>query len=130
MGLVRRMMGPSNRAMLFPTSLRPVTACSRPVPCWRNAGLTLVEVMVSLTLMATVMVGFIASFVQSRRVTESNVLHAAATSMIYGVIEQIKQLDYFDLLPNYETDPFAPTATTPPYLRVRINQSTVVWLKV
>lgn len=93
-------------------------------------GLTLVEVMVSLTLMATVMVGFIGSFIQSRRVTESNVLHAAATSMIYGVIEQIKQLDYSDLLPNYETDPFAPVTLTPPYLRVRINQSTVVWLKV
>lgn len=96
----------------------------------RRGGLTLVEVMVSLVLMATVMVGFIASFVQSRRVTESNVLHAAATSMIYGIVEQIKQLDYTNLLPNYEVDPFAPVATTPPYIRVRINQSTVVWLKV
>lgn len=97
---------------------------------YRPTGLTLVEVMVSLTLMATIMVGFIGTFVQSRRITESNVLHAAATSMIYGIIEQIKQLDYTNLLPNYEVDPFAPTATTPPYLRVRINQSTVVWLKV
>lgn len=96
----------------------------------RPTGLTLVEVMVSLTLMATIMVGFIGTFVQSRRITESNVLHAAATSMIYGIIEQIKQLDYTNLLPNYEVDPFAPTATTPPYLRVRVNQSTVVWLKV
>ena len=86
-------------------------------------GLTLVEVMVALVLMATVMVGFIASFIQSRRVTESNVLHAAATSMIYGIIEQMKQLDYSTLLPNYEVDPFAPVATTPPYIRVRLNQS-------
>ncbi len=96
----------------------------------RVRGLTLVEVMVSMTLMATVMVGFIGSFIQSRRVTESNVLHAAATSMAYGIIEQIKQLDYSTLLPNYEVDPFAPVAKTPPYIRVRINQSTVVWLKV
>ncbi len=95
-----------------------------------RGGLTLVEVMVSITLMATVMVGFIGSFIQSRRVTESSVLHAAGTSLIYGIIEQIKQLDYATLLPNYEVDPFAPVATTPPYLRVRLNQSTVAWIKV
>ncbi|MDP3073292.1 MAG: prepilin-type N-terminal cleavage/methylation domain-containing protein [Opitutaceae bacterium] len=96
----------------------------------RSAGLTLVEVMVSLVLMSAVMVGFITSFIQSRRVTESSVLHAAATSIVYGIIEQIKQLDYSSLLPNYAVDPFAPVAKTPPYVRVRINQSTVVWLKV
>lgn len=95
----------------------------------KRRGLTLVEIMVALFLMSTLMAGFIASFVQSRRVTESNVLHAAATSVIYGIIEQIKQLDYATLLPNYETDPFAPVGKTPPYIRVRINQSQVVWLQ-
>ncbi|MBA3849632.1 MAG: hypothetical protein C0502_06505 [Opitutus sp.] len=92
-------------------------------------GLTLVEVMVAITLMAGVMLAFISTFIQSRRVTESSVLHAAATSLIYGIIEQIKQLDYATLLPNYETDPFAPASKTPPYVRVRLNQSTVIWLK-
>ena len=99
----------------------------------REHGLTLVEVMVSLTLMATVMLSFISAFVQSRRVTESSVLHAAATSMVYGIVEQIKQLDYATLLPNYEIDPFAPAgagAPVPPYVRVRINQSTVKWIQV
>lgn len=86
--------------------------------------------MVALTLMTTVMLTFLGTSIQSRRITESSVLHAAATSMIYGLIEQIKQLDYATLLPNYETDPFAPVAKTPPYIRVRLNQSTVVWLKV
>jgi prepilin-type N-terminal cleavage/methylation domain-containing protein len=100
-----------------------------PLHAGRRRGLTLVEVMVALVLMATVMAGFIATFIQSRRVTESNVLHAAATSMIYGIIEQLKQLEYNTLLPNYETDPFAPVALTPPYMRVRVNQSTVVWLR-
>ncbi len=93
-------------------------------------GLTLVEVMVSLTLMAGVMLGFIGTFIQSRRVTESSVLHAAATSMIYGIVEQIKQLDYTTQLPNYEADPFAPSTQSPPYFRVRLNQSTVIWLQV
>ncbi len=96
----------------------------------QSRGVTLVEVMVALTLMAGVMLGFIGTFIQSRRVTESSVLHAAATSMIYGVIEQIKQLDYTTLLPSYETDPFAPSDLDPPYFRVRLNQSKVVWLKV
>lgn len=89
--------------------------------------------MVSLTLMATVMLSFISAFIQSRRVTESSVLHAAATSMIYGIIEQIKELDYATLVPNYEVDPYAPTgvgAPVPPYVRVRINQSVVKWLQV
>lgn len=93
-------------------------------------GLTLVEVMVSLTLMATVTLAFISSFIQSRRVTESSVLHAAATSMVYGVIEQIKQLDYTTLLPNYEEDPAEPDDLDPPYVRVRINQDKIVWLRV
>lgn len=109
---------PSNPVMRLPGHRR------------KQTGLTLVEVMVALTLMAGVMLGFIGTFVQSRRVTESSVLHAAATSMMYGIIEQIKQLDYTTLLPSYETDPFAPTSKTPPYFRVRLNQSTVVWLKV
>ena len=86
--------------------------------------------MISLTIAATVSLGFISSFIQSRRITESSVLHAAATSIVFGVIEQIKQLDYSTMLPNYETDPFAPTSKVPPYLRVRLNQSNVAWLSV
>lgn len=93
-------------------------------------GLTLVEVMVSLTLMATVTLAFISAFIQSRRMTESSVLHAAATSMVYGIIEQIKQLDYGSLLPNYEEDPSDPDDLDPPYVRVRINQDKIVWLRV
>ena len=85
--------------------------------------------MVALTLMATVMLAFVSAVVQSRRVTESSILHAAATSMIYGMVEQIKQQEYMTLLPSYEVDPYAPSALTPPYIRVRINQSTVVWLR-
>lgn len=111
-----------NRRTFWPTPPPPRPLTSR-------TGLTLVETMVALTLMATVMLGFISAFVQSRRVTESSILHAAATSMIYGMIEQIKQMDYVTLLPSYEVDPFAPTSVTPPYIRLRVNQSTVKWLK-
>jgi Tfp pilus assembly protein PilV len=98
-------------------------------PANNRSALTLVEVMVSLTLMASVMLGFISTFIQSRRMTEASILHAAATSMVFGMIEQIKQLDYSTLLPSYEVDPFAPSSVSPPYVRVRVNQSEVKWLR-
>src|SRR5688572_11317690 len=51
----------------------------------RRRGLTLVEVMVSLMLLAGVMVCFLAAFMQSRRMTEGSVLNAACTSLVYGL---------------------------------------------
>jgi len=95
-------------------------------------GLTLVEVMVSLTLMATVMLGFLSAFLQSRRVTESSVLHAAASSLMYGIVEQIKGLSYTDLLPSISEDEDAPAdvRSKPPYMRIRINQDVTKWLRV
>lgn len=86
--------------------------------------------MVSLTLMATVMLGFIGTFIQSRRTTEASVLHAACTSVVYGIMEQIKQLEYSTLLPNTVVDPTDAAATPAPNVRVRINQNTVKWLQV
>lgn len=86
--------------------------------------------MVSLTLMATVMLGFIGTFIQSRRTTEASVLHAACTSVIYGIIEQIKQLEYTESLPSQVVDPTDSGSTAAPNVRVRINQNTVKWLRV
>lgn len=96
----------------------------------RHHGLTLVEVMVSLGILAMFMGGFLAAYVQSRKVTESTVMHAAATSIVYGIIEQIKQLDYATMLPNAVADPGDLDATTPPLIRVRLNQNTMRWLRV
>jgi len=100
----------------------------------RRRGLTLVEVMVSMTIMATVMLGFLGTFVQSRRITEASVLHAAASSMLYGIIEQIKGLEYTELLPSQTDDyhPDNPTQLlgTAPFVRVRLNQDRTVWLRV
>lgn len=96
----------------------------------RFAGFTLVEVMIAGILLATALMGFLGSFIQSRRVTEASVMHAAATSLVYGIVEQIKGLDYATLIPNTEVDADAPAASTPPYVRVRINQSYTAWLRV
>jgi hypothetical protein len=75
-----------------------------------------------LTLMATVMLGFLSAFLQSRRVTESSVLHAAASSLMYGIVEQIKGLAYTELLPSISEDDDAPADVRdkPPYKRIRI----------
>ena len=94
------------------------------------AGVTLVEVMVALVIQATVMLGIIGSFLYSRRLTESTVLNAACTSVVYGIIEQIKQLEYSELLPSQTADPTDASNTPAPNVRVRINQNTVKWLQV
>lgn len=87
-----------------------------------------------MTIMATVMLGFLGTFLQSRRISESSVLHAAASSMVYGLIEQIKGLEYTKSLPSTEDDY---TSAEPPvllgeapFVRVRLNQDRTVWLRV
>lgn len=105
----------------------------------RFKAVTLVEAMISLFIMAMFMLGFMSAFIQSRRITESSVLHAAATSVIYGIIEQVKALDYATALPyngdtdptnDPDTDPTDANNTLPPYVRVRINQDNIRWLRV
>lgn len=85
--------------------------------------------MVSLAILTTVMLGFLGTFIQSRRTTEGSVMHAAVTGLVYGIVEQIKGLDYTTLVPSMAADPLAPSPAAPPYIRVRINQDRVVWLQ-
>jgi prepilin-type N-terminal cleavage/methylation domain-containing protein len=118
---------------LYPGDCLPESVgSSRTARNKRRRGLTLVEVMVSLTLLATIMLGFISAFLQSRRITESSVLHAAASSLFYGVVEQIKGLSYTELLPSTAVDNDAPidVRNLPPYMRIRINQDVTKWLRV
>ncbi|MBL9209197.1 MAG: hypothetical protein JNL92_01950 [Opitutaceae bacterium] len=86
--------------------------------------------MVSLAILAAFMIGFLMAFVQSRRLTETSIMHAAATSIVYGIIEQIKQLDYASSLPSQVADPGDPDSTTPPLMRVRLSQNALKWLRV
>ena len=113
---------------------------------WRTRrATTLIEVMISMWLLATVMLGFLGAFLQSRRFTESSVLNAACTSLIYGLIEQMKGLSYgskqvidghvySDSLPNStidENDPNLTGSETEPFntIRLRVNQDLTVWLR-
>jgi hypothetical protein len=74
--------------------------------------------MVAMLLLAIALVMFLGSFLQSRRVTEASVLHAAASSLVYGLLEQMKGLDY-DSLPN--RDPA--DATAPWLITLRVSQA-------
>lgn len=103
----------------------------------KSRGVTLVEAAISLMIMSLFMIGFMSAFIQSRRVTEASVLHAAATSVVYGIIEQIKGFSYDNSLPfnGTDTDPTAtdpndPDNTPPPCMRIRINQGVMKWIRV
>ncbi len=85
--------------------------------------------MIATSLLTAVLLGFLGTFVKSRRTTEGAVMHAATTSLVYGIVEQIKALDYTTLVPSVTVDSLAPVTSTPPYIRVRINQDQVVWLR-
>lgn len=111
---------------------------SNPSPHWKTrTALTLVEVMIAMGLLGGVALGFLGTFVQSRRVAEASVMHAAATSLVYGLIEQMKGFDYVNLMPSTATDANQATldafpgagAKSAPYIRVRINQDQVTWLQ-
>lgn len=103
---------------------------SAPRQLRNQRGLTLVEIMVASTLMVGLMAAFLTTFIQSRRISEASVLQSACVSLVYGLLEQMKGLDYTTLIPSYEVDPFAPVASTPPYIRLRIHQDLTVWLRV
>lgn len=123
-------MAPHSRPVTTAESRRHPPLIFSQHPARSIRAVTLVEAMISLFVLALVMLGLIGNFVQSRRISEGSVLHAAATSLVYGMIEQIKELDYVSLLPNYETDPAEPNGLTPPYIRLRVNQDRVVWIRV
>lgn len=68
-----------------------------------------------MLLLAMGLIGFLGTSLQSRRVTESSVLHAAASSLVYGLLEQMKGIDYISL-PNRDSaaDPWRVTLRLSP----------------
>lgn len=63
---------------------------SRPRRC---RGLTLVEVMFAVGVLTIAVGGVLATFMQSRRLTEGSVYQNAALTIVQGYIEQIKNMD-------------------------------------
>jgi type II secretory pathway pseudopilin PulG len=118
---MKKVLIPTLPSMFFASRSRP----KKP----STSGITLVESMVALMIFATVTLGFLATFLQSRKSTENNVMHSAVTAFVYGMMEQIKGANYTDQLPSYVSDPDAPSIT-PPLIRLHVNQDQAVWLRV
>ena len=74
---------PPRRNLLRATDYRSPSPASR---FRETRALSLVEVMCSIFILGLVMLGLIGNFIQSRRVTESAVLHAAATADAAGQV--------------------------------------------
>lgn len=116
-------------------SIRSPVARSR----HHERGVTLVEVMTAMIVLSMVMLGLLSTLLQSRRTTEGAILHAASTSLIYGIVEQLKQLNYDDIPSQEEDDKevdasgalvVASSRTDPPLFRIQINQDLVKWVQV
>ena len=94
--------------------------CAPPRPAidriWHCGAITLVEVMCSMFILSLFMLGFLSTMMQSRRFTEASVIQSAATSTMYGLIEQMKGLDYSTQIPAYDS------ATSTYYVFLRQDQ--------
>lgn len=132
--LLRRSSSPPRSGVL--SDAAPVFSSFSPRP-WCGSlhlprslrALTLVEVMFALLIQAMVMLAIIGSFIHSRRITEGSVLHAAASSLVYGIIEQMKGLDYDTSIPNLVAGE-NPTGSGAPFVQVRVNQDEHAYLRV
>jgi hypothetical protein len=114
-----------NHAAPSPSALLFVRRC-------KARAVTLVESMVAMFVLAVFLIGFLVTVINSRRITEAAVMHAAATSIVYGFVEQIKQLSYTASLPSLvpDTGNPSPTPPLPPFVRLRLNQNEFKWLRV
>lgn len=64
-------------------------ACSvRP----KKTGFTLVEVLVAMGVFTIVSLGLLSMIIGSRKVSEGNIVQSSATSLLYGVVEQMKTM--------------------------------------
>jgi len=66
-------------------------------PCKRSQGFTLIELMVGITLLAILMVGFVPVFAQGLAQSSSARFKSVATNIAREKIEQIRQLDYREI---------------------------------
>lgn len=67
--------------------------------------MTLVEVMVALSVMVIVLVGVLATFIQSRRLTAATLAQNCALTIVQGYVEQLKNLPLKDFVNASPTDP-------------------------
>ncbi len=106
----------------FPPNQIPAESVSK-----RLSGLTLIEVMVASAILGVVVAGSLAALLQSRRLTEGSIYQSAATTVVQGYLEQIKetaidQIPYYSgttLIPGSENDPIVGVSSTKRRLAIK-----------
>ena len=86
--------------------------------------MTLVEVMVSMTILLLIMAGLIATMIQSRRMTEGSIRQNMAVNIVTSYLEQMKGMANTSLtispIPTQDdeatSDTLTPSTGTPPSL--------------
>jgi prepilin-type N-terminal cleavage/methylation domain-containing protein len=69
-------------------------------------GLTLIEVVIALSILALSLGGILAALMQSRRLTEGSVIQNSAMTVMQGYVEQIKNMELKDVV-HADKDPAA-----------------------
>lgn len=67
-------------------------------------GMTLVEVVIALSILALSLGGILAALIQSRRLTEGSVAQNSALTIVQGYVEQMKNMELMQIV-NSATDP-------------------------
>ncbi|HVU18939.1 MAG TPA: prepilin-type N-terminal cleavage/methylation domain-containing protein [Candidatus Didemnitutus sp.] len=77
----------------------------------QNRGMTLVEVVTALAILAMTLTGILAIQLQSRRLTEGSVYQNTALTIVQGYLEQMKNMDLNSLI-NADTNGNAQLSST------------------
>jgi len=89
--------------------------------------MTLMEVVMALSIMAVVMAGILATFMQTRRLASASIAQNCAITIVQGYIEQLKGLPLKDFVNALPTDTQnLPNLTTSYLLPTRKDQTTQV----
>ncbi len=94
-------------------------------------GSTLIELALSLTVMSVVFAGTLGAFVQSRRMTEGSVFQNSATTVIQGYLEQMKNMDFWEI-PYYAGSTLmrGSIATADPTIYTQLDSATLDTLRI
>ena len=91
--------------------------------------MTLVEVLFAVGVLTIALGGILATFLQSRRLTEGSVYQNAALTIIQGYIEQMKNMDMGQLLGSTDANGNAVLVTTSYSIPVYYDKNTLDALK-
>ncbi|HUJ43932.1 MAG TPA: prepilin-type N-terminal cleavage/methylation domain-containing protein [Opitutaceae bacterium] len=70
-------------------------------------GMTLIEIVLALSILALSLGGILAALLQSRRLTEGSVIQNSAMTVVQGYMEQIKNMDLCTVVNSGGKDPSA-----------------------